>query len=383
MSLITDKQLSFLTKFYDDTAISLMLPTHREGHAENVKIDKTNYQNLLNVATQKLIKHGWEQEAIKRSMREAYNLMYDEPFWRDLSDGVAVYIHGNETMVLTLPIHFEEMVYVDNHFYVKPLSPVLSGDGRFFILALSRNDVRFFEGRRYSLADVKISDLVPMEMEEQPAVAAANESLQFHTGTAGNTPIYHGHGGGKSRKEVDVNKYLQSVDQGLMKMLHDETAPMVLACVDELAEQYRSISNYPYILEKNISGNPEQVDRLLLHEQAWEMVADQFNAPMREQLDKFPMHQEQGQASTNINEVIKTAVEGRVAHLFTQNDVNSWGAYDANTHAIDPHPVQQFDSSCLLNLAVIHTLQNGGMTYNLDETRIPGEQAVAAAIFRY
>jgi hypothetical protein len=46
------------------------------------------------------------------------------------------------------------LVIVSERFHVKPLLPLLSGDGRFYVLALSQNEIRLLQGTRYSVEQV-------------------------------------------------------------------------------------------------------------------------------------------------------------------------------------------------------------------------------------
>jgi hypothetical protein len=44
-----------------------------------------------------------------------------------------------------------------DRFHLKPLLPLLTGDGRFYILALSQNQVRLLQGTRYSVRGLYLS----------------------------------------------------------------------------------------------------------------------------------------------------------------------------------------------------------------------------------
>ena len=50
------------------------------------------------------------------------------------------------------------MVVTDN-FHIKPLLPLFTGDGHFYILALSQNEVRLLSGTRYSVSEVEIGQV--------------------------------------------------------------------------------------------------------------------------------------------------------------------------------------------------------------------------------
>jgi hypothetical protein len=48
-----------------------------------------------------------------------------------------------------LPLPFEQLVVISDDFHLKPPLPFFASDGRFYILALSQNQVRLLEGIRY------------------------------------------------------------------------------------------------------------------------------------------------------------------------------------------------------------------------------------------
>ncbi|MGH8601563.1 MAG: hypothetical protein ACREXR_01905, partial [Gammaproteobacteria bacterium] len=53
------------------------------------------------------------------------------------------------------------MAVVEHRFHLKPLFPLISGDGTFYLLALSQNEVRLFKGSRYHINELGLGDDVP------------------------------------------------------------------------------------------------------------------------------------------------------------------------------------------------------------------------------
>lgn len=383
MQLISEEQFNYLTKTNLSNAISLLIPTHRRSTPENKYIDLTNYKNQLGIIDQNLNQLGFAPAHIKRILQKAYSLIYEDNFWNDLSDGLAVYIEGGQTHTFKVPIYFENFTYINDHFYIKPLMPLLTGDGKFFILSLSQNQVKFFEGTRYTIAEVKINDLVPLNIEMAIGEAVYEPTLQSHSAYPNQSAIFHGQGGGKDYHEINLRNFLSKVDNGLMEMLHDESAPLILASVDELAASYRQISNYPFVFEETIKGNPENVSSLLLHEKAWKFLEEKFQQPFQQHYLNFQDNIHQKNSSTDPHVIFKRALEGRVEHIFTRNDSNLWGNYKQDSHRVDIHSSRENDSSCLLNLATIYTLNQGGIAYNIPPQNMPMKDAKAAATFRF
>jgi hypothetical protein len=49
---------------------------------------------------------------------------------------------------------------VTHRFHIKPLLPWLSGNGHFFVLTLSRKEVRLLQGTRYSICELELQGVL-------------------------------------------------------------------------------------------------------------------------------------------------------------------------------------------------------------------------------
>ena len=239
-----------------EACISIYIPTHRAGQVQE---DKIRFKNALSEAVNKLIDANmllteeFDKKSARKFLSPAFDLLEDNDFWMHLSDGLAVFLNGHLFEYFVVPINFNQQIHVGSSFYLRHLLPLMTGDDRFFLLALSQGEVRFFEGHKHHITPVIINDLVP---ESTSAVMqfAREPVLQGHS--AG-TYIHHGQGVGKDDHNKDLKQYFRQIDRGLMEMLFDERAPMVIAAVDYLVPLYKEISKYPHIVDAHISGNPE------------------------------------------------------------------------------------------------------------------------------
>ncbi|MDQ3774135.1 MAG: hypothetical protein M3461_07105 [Pseudomonadota bacterium] len=215
---------------------------------------------------------------------------------------------------------------VEHRFHLKPLFPLISGDGVFYLLALSQNQVRLFRGSRYHISEVILGDEVPRSVAEALGHDLTEEQLQFHTGGVG-SPIYHAQGAGKDDVKPELRKFLSLLDEGLKKYLSHTGAPLVLAGVDYLLPIYRAVSRYPEVLEEGITGNPETRGGEALHEQAWQLVRPRFNARRSEARERYYAMASQEKSSNRLTEVVVAAVDGRIETLFLANGVRQWGTF--------------------------------------------------------
>ena len=367
----------------DNDCISILIPTDRVGDGQAEKI---RFKNQLDEAINLLMDENIQQyplnkqEALKY-LFPAYELLDNDDFWIRQSDGLAVFIGPERFEYFALPITFQPMTYVNNHFYLFPLLEAITGKKRFFLLALSQNEVRFFEGNKYSITPVIINDLVPENLESTLAEVENSQVLQSHGG--GNHITYHGQGG-KDYKMIQIENYFRKIDKGLMEMLHDEDAPMIIAAVDYLVPIYKSISSYTNIIDTSINGNPESDDPVLLHEKAWPAIQDIIDQQTNEWKEEFGLALANEKASFNREEVIPAAKNGRIDTLFIDRDIQPiWGMQDESKNTILIDDTQQQSNYCLINNAAVNTYLKGGNITLVDSMNLPNKNGMLQAIFRF
>jgi hypothetical protein len=255
--------------------VSLFMPTARVG--AEIQQGPIRFKNLISEVESQL-KQEMRKPEIESLLNPVLERLQDDDFWQHQSDGLAFFLAREFAQSFCLAERFEELAVVEHRFHLKPLFPLLSGDGVFYVLALSQKQVRLFQGSRYHISQVILGDEVPRSLADALGHDLTEEQLQFHTGGGDvSSPIYHAQGAGKDDVKPELRKFLSLLDEGLKKYLGHTGAPLVLAGVDYLLPIYRAVSGYPEVLEEGISGNPETRSGEALHEQAWQFVGPRFN----------------------------------------------------------------------------------------------------------
>jgi len=380
--MIDEKQFKELCEHKGTPLVSIYVPTYRSSHNQE---DQLRFKNALKKTHQQLQSHGMKDKEADAYLRPARKLLDQPKFWSYLSDGLAVFIGTDFFHHEILPITFDEFVYVGERFHLSPMLPMLNGKNRFFLLALSQNQIRFFEGDRYSITPIDIDDLVPQSMEDIFDLSDVREHLQHHSVGAegGQNAVYHGQGQGEDDRRDDIRKYFKDVNDGLMKILQDEKLPMVIACVDYLLPLYKEVNDYPYLMDKNVSGNPDQDDPVLLHEKAWEVVKDKFNVTFEADKERFGAEMAAEEASASIPDIISAAYYQKVETLFLRKGEHQFGQFDPDKNATTLHETYEVNDRDLLDLAAVHTHLNGGRVYLLEREEMPVPTANANAIYRF
>jgi hypothetical protein len=275
---------------------------------------------------------------------------------------------------------------VGERFHLKPLLPLLSGDGRFYVLALSQAEVRLFQCTRYSVGEVALES-IPGSLAEALRYDDPERQLQFHTGTPTGTgkraALFHGHGVGTDDTKDNILRYFRQVDRGLRALLGEESAPLVLAGVDYLFPIYREANTYPNLLEKRITGNPEGLTAKELHGQAWKIVEFHFQREQKDAAARYRQFTGTDRASSDLKAIVPAAYHGRVEVLFVAVGIQRWGSFDPQENVVHLHRTPEPGDEDLLDLAAIQTLLHGGAVYAVEQEGVPDQKASMAALYRY
>src|SRR4030065_2804856 len=117
-------------------------------------------------------------------LESAQKLLQGDLFQQPQSDGLAMFLSPEVFRTYMLPFVFKEWVTVTDRFHIRPLLPLLSGDGRYYILALSQNKVRLLQGTHYSVNEDALTDH-PNNLAETVRDDDSWKDLQMHSALSG------------------------------------------------------------------------------------------------------------------------------------------------------------------------------------------------------
>ena len=381
MDLLRPSDLRSLLEIPEGASVSVYMPTHRAG--PETRQDPIRLKNLLGEAEERLIEAGRRGPEARDLLAPAATLLEDEAWWRHQGDGLALFLATDFGRVFRLPRTFEERVVVGERFHVKPLIPLVTGDGRFLVLALSRNEIRLLQGTRQTLQEVELED-VPGSLRET-AVHREVAVLNYHVGTGFSSggrrsAVFHGHG-----TEVDeelIRTYFRRIDAGIREAIGDERSPLVIAAVRHEAELYRAVGRYANILPRFVEGNPDETSDRDLHREASRIARAHFDREREEAVARFREQGGPGLAISGVDRVVPAAHHGRVETLWVSLAVERWGSFDEETDTVEVRETPKPGDHDLLDLAAIQTLLAGGTVYAAETGDLPGDGPISA-LLRY
>jgi hypothetical protein len=383
MDLISKNDLLTLAAERAEACVSIFMPTHRMGR--ETQQDPIRLKNLLDEASNRLQAQGMRTIDIKNLLEPGQLLVEDEMFWQHQAQGLALFLSSDSFLFYRLSLEFEALVVVGERFHLKPLMPLLSGNGRFYILALSQNEVRLLQGTRETVAQVELED-VPESLAEALKYDDPEKQQQYHTQTSSGggrrAAIFHGQGVGVDDENTNIFRFFQQVNKGLQDILSNQTAPLILAGVEFLHPFYQQANSYNHLLPEGIIGNPDEWSAEELHRWAWEILEPYFQQAQEEALAQYANLAHTAEASSDSREIIPAAHYGRIKTLFVATGIQQWGTFDEETDTLNLHQNPEAGDGDLLDATALQTLLNGGTVYAVDPERVPGSKSLAA-IFRY
>lgn len=363
----------------DGPVLSLYLPTALE--VDERKQNEIRLKNLLKETHAKLEALGMsstEAEALTDAVR---NASLDQDMWTGHGRGFAVFAGRGLMRHVSLPCPVRELAVAGFRFHLKPLIDALEYRDRFWLLTLSQNDVRLYNGDGVSLAAVDPGSEVPSSLTEVTGRQLSGKQLHYHAGDrGGDVAMYHGTGAGKDDTKPEVEQFVRSVAEGLERFWKLDDAPVVLAGVEHLRWTYRQVSPSASRVHGEIDGNVEHVSEQELHQQAWRLVREQLDARRRETLERLDHNDPGTPVSRELGDVVRAAKDGRVETLFIAADLECWGRFDDSERSIATRDEPLPGDLDLLDRAAVESWLKGGQVYVVPASDIPGHASAIAGL---
>lgn len=360
----------------DTTCVSIYMPAEKAG-AETRK-NPIRFKNLLSEATDKLADQS--NAELDDALKSAHEYIDRHDFWQHQDSGLAFFVNRDGIKYYRLPHSFDEQVEIGDRFYLKPLLPLLTNNNKFYLLALSQNEVKFFLGSRYGLNQVELPKNVPPSLAEALKYDDPEKQTQYHSGDGGGSPIYHGQGVGTTDNKDEIKRFFHQVDNGLTSVLQESSTPMILAGVEFLLPIYHEANSYKNLLEEGITGNPENVAIQDVHQQAWAIIEPRFSREKKAAIDEYHNQSGAGLSSSRLEEIVAGAANGQIDTLFVTADARAWGTYDRQNNKVEVSDETTEDSMDLVDFAVTQTYLQKGKVYTIDVSEIPGGSTIAATL---
>ena len=382
-------QLQMLLGYPGEICISIYLPSQRMG--AEIKESPFRLAHLLDKVEKQLVAMGYRLPDAQNILKPARTLPTGAraPFWQHPQEGLAIFLGKDFFVHYWLPLALAEQVTIGQRFAIRPLLPLLNGDGTFYLLALSEKQVRFFLGTRFTLEEQSLPK-APHSLAETLRYDEFEKQLGEHSATSSGlgrgrgAAVFHGQGdaGDAAIHREHIQRFLHEVDVEVCRVLGESRAPLLLAGVESMQGLYRSVSHYPVIAEGGILGNPDKVEAKHLHQRAWEIVAPAFKPPIELVFETFGrLHSAEVEHTLHDWErLIPAAYFQQVETLVVPVEAQIWGVFEPETAIVSLHSQAEPGSEDLVDAAAAYTLLYGGKVYEVAASEMPYGLSVMAIL---
>ena len=304
-----------------------------------------------------------EEFTLVQPIRTLANAIEEEHDW---SIGLILYRSPDLFRYFWLRDTIEDFVTVSQTFQIRPLLSVVSREQKFYVLALSQKHTRLVMYTYQSRQELKLQRLAPQRLRAWMNTREPDHVLDSRSAGGPSVGkmkgVLFGTNTDRERHEEYLKHFFKEIDKGVHHILPDQTAPLILAGVEEEVAVYRHVNSYPRLIEQAVLGSPDAFQPNELHDRAMEIAREIPPPPLQKALDQLKEVFGTKLALSNMDEIVQRADEGRVADLLLGEESGP-----------------QAD---LLNLATLKTLQHGGQAFTVKKSMLPPETD-AVAILRY
>lgn len=399
--LVTRSKLDDLLQLQGDV-LSIYHPT--EKVAVEPEENSLHLKNLVASAAESLSARGLRRPEIDSFLEPIEQLLDDRDFWQHQWSGLALFRTADRFVFFRTPYRVPELVRFDSAPIVKPLLPSVWPHARFYVLALSQDQVRLLHCTRYrwravdlSLLDVPLSleealrydDLQKPDSQHHPVTGPGRgETGRADTGEGGRKQAFHGHGESGEGQKTQIRRWFTTLDSGLQKVLRAETAPLIVASVEYVYGLFSEVTDYKGLLHDRIQGNVELLRDEELHEQALPIIEGRTRSELDELRERFGSGAPRDLASSDPHDILTAATDGRVDTLFLRGDQVQLGNYDPAGRTVqvffegDAVDRPEDGGVDLHEIAARLVIQSSGSVYVLGPEEMPGDRPMSA-LFRY
>jgi hypothetical protein len=273
-----------------------------------------------------------------------------------------------------------ELESVEERFQIRPLLPALAREQRFHLLCLSRRHIRLLDGTERRLEEVSTGGVIPQDIhvwlnERQPDHTLDNRSAAGPS-VGSMKGVSFGTSTDREREDQNLAHFYKEVDREVNRLLRGGTAKLLLAGVETEVAAYRAVTAFPRLFEKAVVGSCDGLGNGELHERATDVVMESPSGLLEEALADFEKRRDSRRISTDAQEAVKAALEGRVADLFLSERAEMRGSWNPETFAIETGDPRED----LLNAAALETVRHGGRAFALEERDMPMPRDVVAVL---
>ena len=232
--------------------------------------------------------------------------------YRHTLDGLVIFANQEMAQKEYLPFTLPERVIVGDTFFTRDLVFAMNRSPRYWVLVLSEQPTRLFEGTRDTLVEVQGKGF-PME----------------HEGPGGASALPGGFGVNVSAiRDERHRQFFRAVDGALAHVLAADPLPVVLVGVDRWVAFFNEVTAHKDAVAATLHGSHDKTSAPELAKLVWPLVEAAMAERRAQYLEELNKAVGQNKVSSTVGEVWRNAHEGRGQLLLVEEDFHFAGRLD-------------------------------------------------------
>lgn len=367
MQTIDLELLKELTSIQNEPCISLYMTTHKV-HPTSAS-DPISFKNLYKKTLHYIQEH--ELSTHEALLKPIEKLIDDKSFWDNGTHGLAIFITTKDTKIIRLPEEVQEISCVANAFCTKPLFKIYNENQKYYLLALGLDSVKLYAGDKHEIEELDIAGKLPVSMKE--ALGDELTDNHFHGSVVEGAGL-HGYMEKSQEEDIDMDRFFRKIDKGILEHVEIPTkTPLILAALPEHHTDFVRISKNPNLGPVHIPINPHSLSRSELLSKVQEVMGEALAERKTELLDKQRLAAQENLSSTEITDIVRDAIDGKVDVLCIENGKSIKGIIDTEKRNISDNDNLSTD---VINELVRTVFNFGGDIVVLDQEDMPTTDGV-------
>ncbi len=345
-------------------SLTITLPTHRTS--PDNKQDPIRVRNLVTQMTNRLLEEFSRREV--EPLLKALDELVNEIDYRYTLDGLVIFVNQDVAQKHYLPFTLPERVIIDENFFTRDLVFALNRSPRYWVLALSEQPTRLFEGVRGDLEEVRYGAF-PMTH------GGPGGATTLPSDPAVNASLY---------RDEHHRAFFRNVDNELTAILAKDPLPIALVGVDRYLSFFSEVARNADKVIASLRGNHDTTSAHELGKLIWPPVKEALAAQRKQVLDELDAAIGAQRCASTIGEVWRLAHEGRGAVLIVEEDFHYPARVAADGMGLEPieTPTDPTDLDDAVDEVIEIVLAKGGRVVFVDDGTLPQHDQIAL-ILRY
>ncbi len=324
------------TRIYNETGkicVSIILPTHKLSHERQV--DRVSVSKAIEKAGI-LLKEKFGVYNFEK-ITQTLNELFSEIDFDHNDEGLGLFVSESQRLMIKFPFPVVEKIIIGNRFEIRDLLIAEKYNTPYLMLHFNEQGAKLYQGQMDHLQEIK-DEYFPAEYAEEYEYNPPGKSSFF----AGSSVVEQFEGDKSVQQAIHFKNFLQKTDKKLAPYLVKNMELIVMAPKKELA-WFQSVTSHFEKVIASIHGNFQHDSLTEIANTCWKEMKLYLDKISRQEFDLFREKIGQKHAVFGLDEVWKSAREGKALKLLVEKDFMFTGYTDEQEYELHGSPAGEND----------------------------------------